>query len=189
MPVAIRIFTNRLSPRISVASLYVSGLIALALFIGLASPLNAVAMKRIASALETRVPRVALDPGIPIAGMIVLGGQKTRVHEAVKLAKKFPDAPMIISGPDANEVAIATALLPKTTNLIVEHRPKNTYENAIYSRALSNPADGQCWLLITSAAHMPRALGAFQAAGVPVAPWPVFDTPATIEVLAGLVRK
>ncbi len=189
MPVAIRIFTNRLPPKFTIAPLYITGLITLALFIALASPLNSVAIKRIASSLEKRVPRVSLDDGTPIAGMIILGGQKTRVQEALKLAKEFPGAPMILSGPETDELAIATELLPKTTNLIVEHRSQNTYENAMYSRAFAKPATGPCWLLITSATHMPRALGAFQAAGVPVAPWPVFDTPTMIDGLAPRVRK
>jgi uncharacterized SAM-binding protein YcdF (DUF218 family) len=37
---------------------------------------------------------------------------------------------------------------------------------------------GQSWVLVTSALHMPRAIGAFQAVGFPVHPWPVIDTPA-----------
>src|SRR5690606_25620968 len=50
---------------------------------------------------------------------------------------------------------------------------RDTYENAIYSKQLAEPKPGETWLLVTSAFHMPRAVGTFRAAGFPVVPWPV----------------
>ena len=35
------------------------------------------------------------------------------------------------------------------------------------------PGDGETWLLVTSAWHMPRAVGCFRKAGFPVIPYPV----------------
>jgi len=35
------------------------------------------------------------------------------------------------------------------------------------------PAAGERWLLVTSAFHMPRAIGCFRAVGFDVIPWPV----------------
>jgi len=35
------------------------------------------------------------------------------------------------------------------------------------------PKPGETWVLLTSASHMPRAVGAFRAAGWAVLPWPV----------------
>jgi uncharacterized SAM-binding protein YcdF (DUF218 family) len=32
---------------------------------------------------------------------------------------------------------------------------------------------GERWLLVTSGWHMPRAIGVFRQAGLPVEPWPV----------------
>jgi uncharacterized SAM-binding protein YcdF (DUF218 family) len=57
--------------------------------------------------------------------------------------------------------------------LIVEGRSRNTVENAVYTAALIDPKPGQRWLLVTSASHMPRAVGCFRRAGVPVEAVPV----------------
>jgi uncharacterized SAM-binding protein YcdF (DUF218 family) len=43
----------------------------------------------------------------------------------------------------------------------------------VFLKALLNPVPGQQWLLITSAWHMPRAVGLFRHAGWPVLPYPV----------------
>ena len=187
MLAAIKVQTNRLPPRVLVASLYGSLLIALAIFVSFASPLKAISTEHFSAVLETRIPRAAFHPEVPVSGIIVLGGSPvrsgspTRIDAAMKLAKKFPEAAIILSGPGSNEVAAATTILPLRMNTFVDRRPKNTYENALYSRELINPSQRECWILVTSAMHMPRAIGVFQAAGVPVSPWPVSDTPQSFD--------
>ena len=57
--------------------------------------------------------------------------------------------------------------------ITLENRSRNTAENAAYSKALAAPKPGERWLLVTSAAHMPRAIGAFREAGFPVEAYPV----------------
>ncbi len=42
-----------------------------------------------------------------------------------------------------------------------------TWENATMTKALINPAPDSHWLLVTSAWHMPRSVGAFRKAGWP----------------------
>jgi len=49
---------------------------------------------------------------------------------------------------------------------------RNTYENAIEARAMMSGPPFEPVLLVTSAAHMPRALGVFRAAGIPADPAP-----------------
>ena len=57
--------------------------------------------------------------------------------------------------------------------IVLEEQSRNTYENALLTRELVNPQPGEPWLLVTSAWHMPRAVGAFRQARFDVVPWPV----------------
>jgi len=54
--------------------------------------------------------------------------------------------------------------------LIIEDRSRNTYENAVFSKQQA-AQDGN-WVLVTSAIHLPRAVGVFRQAGWKVIPWP-----------------
>jgi uncharacterized SAM-binding protein YcdF (DUF218 family) len=56
--------------------------------------------------------------------------------------------------------------------IVLEERSRNTLENAIYSKDLANPKAGERWLLVTSAYHMPRAIGVFRQAGFMVEAYP-----------------
>jgi len=38
---------------------------------------------------------------------------------------------------------------------------------------MAQPQDGETWLLVTSAFHMPRSVGVFRQAGFEVVPYPV----------------
>jgi len=51
-----------------------------------------------------------------------------------------------------------------------EASSRNTYENAL---AVKEILGGEPFVLVTSAFHMPRAVGVFRKAGFPVTPWPV----------------
>ena len=57
--------------------------------------------------------------------------------------------------------------------LIIERSSRNTLENAEFSKTLADPRPGERWLLVTSAFHMPRAVGLFRKVGFPVEPYPV----------------
>ena len=111
-----------------------------------------------------------------------------RLLETVVLARKFPEAGIAFSGGDAgilykadSEAVGAAALLKDMgvapDRLILEGGSRDTYENAVYLKSeldkLGLLGPGQRWVLITSAFHMPRSMGAFRAAGFEVEPWPV----------------
>ena len=99
------------------------------------------------------------------------------------LARRYPAARIVYSGGNGSlfggtpEAPAAAALLetfgvPKA-RLIVEDRSRNTFENAVYSKALVVPKPGERWLLVTSGYHMPRSIGAFRKAGFDVEAYPV----------------
>ena len=59
------------------------------------------------------------------------------------------------------------------TRVVFEDKSRNTFENAIFTRELVHPRKNERWLLITSAFHMPRAVGIFRRAGMTLIPYPV----------------
>jgi len=63
-----------------------------------------------------------------------------------------------------------------------ESKSRNTIENARLSFDIAKPQKGESWVLVTSASHMPRAVGVFRKIGWPVIPYPVdFNTTGKIE--------
>jgi uncharacterized SAM-binding protein YcdF (DUF218 family) len=151
-------------------------------------------------ALEQRFPRWA-EGGVAPAGFIVLGGavepgksaalgmvslndNAERVTEAAALARRFPDARIVFSGGSAAlisnvppESAFMLALFDSfgiaRSRVTLEERSRNTHENAVFTKALVDPKPGERWLLVTSAMHMPRAVGVFRRAGFEVEAYPV----------------
>lgn len=74
-------------------------------------------------------------------------------------------------------------LAPAFDRVILEDRSRNTYENATLSKEVVSPAADQCWLLITSAHHMPRAVGVFRRVGWSVTGYPVdYRTTGTLNL-------
>jgi uncharacterized SAM-binding protein YcdF (DUF218 family) len=150
--------------------------------------------------LEDRFPAWQAEGAAP-AGIVVLGGAITpdvsaarhevalneaaeRLTAAAALARHYPDARLIYSGgsgaliyDEGNEAPLALALFESlgvaAERIALEDRSRNTIENAIFSKTIAQPKPGERWLLVTSAYHMPRAVGAFRSAQFPVEPYPV----------------
>jgi uncharacterized SAM-binding protein YcdF (DUF218 family) len=149
--------------------------------------------------LESRFP--AWDPkgGAP-DGIVVLGGAITpdvaairndaalneaaeRMTATVELARRYPNARVIFSGGDGslvhsgNESEAALRLFERlglaAGRVAAEDRSRNTVENAVFSKQIASPKPSERWLLVTSAYHMPRAMGIFRMAGFPVEAYPV----------------
>jgi uncharacterized SAM-binding protein YcdF (DUF218 family) len=126
--------------------------------------------------LEARVARAALTSDDRIAGIIVLGGGAERFVEAVKLAERYPLAKLVITGKGeeaAHDYVRARGV--DEARLVLETDARTTYENALFTKQKLAPQAGSRWLLVTSAAHMPRALGSFRKAGFTVLPWPAYQ--------------
>jgi uncharacterized SAM-binding protein YcdF (DUF218 family) len=111
-----------------------------------------------------------------------------RMVEAAILARRYPEAKIAFSGGDAGifyktgseaegAETLLTALGVAEDRLILEAKSRDTYENAQFLKEeLTRRGElgpGKRWLLITSAYHMPRAMGAFRQAGFEVEAWPV----------------
>jgi uncharacterized SAM-binding protein YcdF (DUF218 family) len=150
--------------------------------------------------LENRFSRPATPPA-RVDGILVLGGAvdqaithtrgipslngaAERMTEAVALALRHPDARVVFTGGTPSplgdaipESAVAARIFsdlglpPERVRL--ESMARNTHENATLSRAVAAPLPGETWLLVTSASHMPRAMGVFRGAGWDITAWPV----------------
>jgi uncharacterized SAM-binding protein YcdF (DUF218 family) len=116
-------------------------------------------------------------------GHPAIGEGAERLTEIPALAKRFPNARIVFTGgnptvaggpPEAKFVVplLVSFGIPRE-RIEVEDRSRNTAENAAFTAALVKPKPGERWLLVTSAWHMPRAVGAFRKAGFPVEPYPV----------------
>ena len=58
--------------------------------------------------------------------------------------------------------------------ILLEDRSRNTSENAIFTHDMIQPLEGQVWVLVTSAFHMPRSVETFRRNGwTGLIPWPV----------------
>ena len=75
--------------------------------------------------------------------------------------------------PTARGIWAAEVMSIHVSRVVFEREARNTHENAILSKALVKPGRGEKWIVITSAAHMPRSVGIFCKAGWPVIPYPV----------------
>ena len=172
----------------------------------------------LARPLENQFPRPDLErDGGSIAGIIVIGGAEDygpqgreelgalndaaeRYTESVVLARRFPKARLVFAGGSAALAAtvppeaqtakrVFEALGVERDRITLESRSRDTYENAVFTGRLLNPQPDQRWLLVTSAGHMPRAVGCFRKAGFTIVAWPVdYRTPLRVN-FTGLNRS
>jgi uncharacterized SAM-binding protein YcdF (DUF218 family) len=150
--------------------------------------------------LENRFPPPASLPE-HIDGILVLGGSLNgkasaargqpvhndtaeRLTAAVALARAHPEARLIFSGgsnsiwPDQEPEALYVERLlldlgVPPAQLTIESSSRTTQENAANLTRLLGPQASGDWVLVTSAWHMPRAVGCFRHLGWQVIPYPV----------------
>jgi uncharacterized SAM-binding protein YcdF (DUF218 family) len=139
--------------------------------------------------LENRFPPWNATRSGPADGIIVLGGaidgsrrsNEIMLNEAAErltvvpeMARRYPNVRILLSG---TEAAFGARLLERLgiakDRITLEDRSRDTMENAVFSKAIVQPKPGERWLLVTSAYHMPRAIGAFRKAGFPIEAYPV----------------
>lgn len=155
----------------------------------------------IMSPLEERFPPFHED-GRPVTGVILLGGAELpdiglargqpafseageRVIAFADLSRRYPQARLAFIGGSgalfADGKGKEAAMMRQSLNVLgiaperveFEELSRNTAENAAFAKALLKPKPGERWLLVTSAFHMPRAMGCFRAVDFPVEAYPV----------------
>ena len=153
--------------------------------------------------LESRYPQLpaGTDMG-KYVGVVLLGGALAnsdlwtahnqvalneyaeRMTAAVTLTQRYPHLTVIFSGGIANVAGKGLTESQRAriffdqmgvppARVVYEDRSRNTYENAYYCALLPGVDKRKPWLLLTSAFHLPRAMGVFQKIGWNVTPYPV----------------
>ncbi|PIW28603.1 MAG: YdcF family protein [Rhodospirillales bacterium CG15_BIG_FIL_POST_REV_8_21_14_020_66_15] len=127
----------------------------------------------------------SIDPLLTRArGQIAVDGSVERLLFFAMLGDARPGVPLVFTGgsghlfdQEAKEghyfEDLAKLLGIDMSRVIVETQSRNTMENAARSKALVTLDPARPWVLITSARHMPRAVGVFRNEGWPVIPYPV----------------
>jgi uncharacterized SAM-binding protein YcdF (DUF218 family) len=141
------------------------------------------------------------EPPAKVDGVIVLGGaiepalsadrkqvalnaNAERLVALSALARRYPEAKIVFSGgngslgePVPREADWLGAFLDDVgiarTRVITERNSRTTRENATMTKELVKPDANDTWLLVTSARHMPRSVGAFRHVGWTVHAYPV----------------
>lgn len=128
----------------------------------------------------------AVGPGdLDLTGLPSLNDAAERMTGLVALARRFPDARLVYTGGSGftrdtggfNESRVTRLLFDSLgvppERVQYEDRSRNTWENAQLTQRLVTLKPGETWIVITSAWHMPRALGCFRRLGWDVVPWAV----------------
>ncbi|MEO8542914.1 MAG: YdcF family protein [Betaproteobacteria bacterium] len=153
-------------------------------------------------ALESRYappPELSLQNYV---GIVVLGGalsnpelweahpqvglneQAERMTEAVALMRRHPQLQLLFTGGNASisGKGVSEAYRAKVffdamgvdpARVRYESVSRNSYENALLTASMPGVDKTQPWILLTSAFHLPRAMGVFTHAGWNVTAWPV----------------
>ena len=165
--------------------------------------------------LESRFPPANLAER-HVDGIILLGGgidlrqserggaptlneRSGRFVAFAALARRYPHARLVFSGGDPSPTAgqgsesnVAREVFGRLGiaqgRVTYESRSRNTRENALYTWRLVRPRAGESWLLVTSAADLPRAVGCFRELNWSVVPVPADYHAAAAEWFPGVVK-
>lgn len=152
------------------------------------------------SKLENRFPR-KIELPVKIEGILVLGGvvdqfisedrgvvaingAVERLTAFARLSKRYPEARLVFTGGSgvlsSQNLKEAHYIKPLIRQLGIdpgevffEDQSRNTLENAVLTKKVVQPSGKGWWIIITSAFHMPRAMGVFRQAGWKAIPYPV----------------
>lgn len=133
-------------------------------------------------------------------GRPALNDSAARMTDFAALARRYPHVLLVFAGGNGELIAgpITEAEVARVfyselgidpRRIQFENRSRNTHENAVEAFRLVHPKPRQRWLLVTTAADLPRAVGAFRTAGWNVIPVPAdYHTPVSGGWMPGLIR-
>ena len=122
---------------------------------------------------------MSFTPALPLVTILTLRrslAARDGINAVSKFSQDCPKARLTFCGFSAAD----KKLIKETADLGVdparihlEPRPRTTSEDAVYLAALLKPKSRKRWLLVTTAVHMPRAVGCCRVAEFQVEPYPV----------------
>ena len=132
---------------------------------------------------------------VPGARQVALNEAAERMTAMAELARRFPAGAHRFlrrhrhavlrrragsrASPRACSRASASRSRASARGQVAQHARERAF-----TKELVQPKPGERWLLVTSAHHMPRAVGVFRAAGFPVEAYPVdFRTRGAVDLL------
>lgn len=166
------------------AGLAIVGLLAFAVLPGAAYLARPLQLRFPQPTLPERVDGIILLTGAELAddseavGLPQLGRHGDRYVSTLRLAARYPDARIVVSGSPigahgrsvlGSQTGIARTILEQVgvdpRRIVVEQQSTDTCGNAANTKALVRPQPDENWVVVTSAMHMPRAIACFRAAG------------------------
>ena len=116
-------------------------------------------------------------------GRLPLNDAGERMLAALALSRRYPEATLVFTGlydetlrhEWRDDSARGLLFYPELSGrrVVFLGEARSTYEEALLTIERLTPAPGSTWLLVTSALHMPRALGTFTTLGWKLTPFPV----------------
>ncbi len=117
-------------------------------------------------------------------GVPIVAESGSRHLALARLAKRYPKAKIVVVGDPtprhvSSKVSVQTVVqevldgagVPRA-RVLYETKSRTTRENALMAKEIAKPREGEKWLLLTSAFHMPRSVLCFEKAGWEVIPYP-----------------
>jgi uncharacterized SAM-binding protein YcdF (DUF218 family) len=124
--------------------------------------------------LESEFPPVEVEK-LPVSDVVILLGgvgldlynPTNRIMHALQIYRAGKARLIVYSGGNADP--LVELGVPRAA-LVLETKSRNTRENAVNTAAIFKARGWRSGILVTSAAHMPRAIAAFQRVGLSVVP-------------------
>ena len=132
-------------------------------------------------------------------GRIATNASGERLLAVALLARRYRKAKVVFSGghgkllgdrinavKSITDYLIGVGVAP--ARILAEGRSRNTWQNAVFVKQLLDQRKTSCpcgYLLVTSAWHMPRAMGTFRKAGFAAADRRLFAHPVDFRTLGG----